>query len=50
MILDYFCLFPEQFCYEIVHVRNFEKHVHFVGRCAPVRREIGAAGAAISGV
>jgi hypothetical protein len=50
MIFDYFCVFPEQLYYEIVHVRNFEKHVHFVGRCAPVRGKIGAAGVAISGV
>jgi hypothetical protein len=37
MILDDFCLFPAHVCYVIVHVMNFESHVQFADRCAPVK-------------
>jgi hypothetical protein len=35
--LDDFCLFSEQFCNVIVHVTNFEIHVLFADRRAPVK-------------
>jgi hypothetical protein len=30
-------LFPAEFYYVIVHVRNFERHMQFADRCAPFK-------------
>jgi hypothetical protein len=34
--LDGYCMYPAQFSYVIVHIRNSVSHVHFEDRCAPV--------------
>jgi hypothetical protein len=36
MVQDYFCLCPASL-YTVIHIRNFESHVHFPDWCATVK-------------
>jgi hypothetical protein len=36
MVYDYFCLCPAQLNLVVIRVRNFESHLQFGDRCAPV--------------
>jgi hypothetical protein len=35
MILHDFCLLPALFCYVVIYIRNFQRHMQIANRCAP---------------
>jgi hypothetical protein len=34
VILNDFCLFPANFCYEVINIRNLELRMHIPGLCS----------------
>jgi hypothetical protein len=42
MISYDFCLLPAKFCYIVIYVRNFERHMQIAYRCAPWKIANGA--------